>query len=257
MTPRQARRERRAAERKTKKAEIKKAKAGLSTPAPANGFVSQIAPDSVPDNGIPTESPAPEIGFVSQNDPASKNRAAINRANAKLSTGPRSSAGKQASSRNATKHGLASGQLIIPGEDPAAFGALLADLLSDHQPADSTEELLVNTMAQSYWLSQRALRLQNNCFTENGVDQKGLSLFLRYGATHHRAFYKALADLQRLQKERKRQENGVVSQSASNAAPAIGFVSQNEPSTDPKPGFVSQTAPVNSLERRHNTSQAA
>ena len=227
MTSRQARRERRAAERKIKKAEKKQNK------APVSGFVSQIAPNTVPANAVPTGSPAPEIGFVSQNHPAPTNRAAINRANAQLSTGPRTSAGKASSSRNATKHGLASGQLIIFGEDPAVFESLLADLLSDH------------------------LRLQNNCFTENGVDQKGLSLFLRYGATHHRAFYKALADLQRLQKERKRQENGFVSQSASNAAPAIGFVSQNEPSTDPKPGFVSQTAPVNSLERRHNTSQAA
>ena len=198
----------------------------------------------------------PEIGFVSQNDPPTS-RAAINRANAQLSTGPRSSAGKQASSRNATKHGLASGQLIIPGEDPAAFGALLADLLSDHQPADSTEELLVNAMAQSYWLSQRALRLQNDCFTENGVDQKSLALFLRYGATHHRAFYKALADLHRLQKERKKQERGFVSQSAAKPPAAIGVVSQYEPLTGPTLGFVSPTAPVNSTERRNNTAQAA
>ncbi len=47
-------------------------------------------------------------------------------------------------------------------------------------------------MAQSYWLAQRALRLQNECFTDEGVDDKRLSLYMRYHTTHERAFHKAL-----------------------------------------------------------------
>ncbi len=105
-----------------------------------------------------------------------------------------------ASSRNSFKHGLASGQMIIPGEDSASFEALLHGLLEEHQPGSPTEELLVNEMAQSYWLSQRALRFQNECFTENGVDEKRLSLFLRYQTTHDRSFHKALSTLVRLKK---------------------------------------------------------
>ncbi|MGI9070389.1 MAG: hypothetical protein ACR2JB_03420 [Bryobacteraceae bacterium] len=93
------------------------------------------------------------------------------------STGPRTRAGKLASSGNSLKHGLAAPRLIIPGEDPSAFEALLADLLAEHQPATPTEELVVHEIAQSWWLTQRALRLQNECFTAEGVDQKRLSLF--------------------------------------------------------------------------------
>jgi hypothetical protein len=93
------------------------------------------------------------------------------------STGPRTPAGKLASSGNSLKHGLAAPRLIIPGEDPSAFEALLADLLDEHQPASPTEELLVHEIAQSWWLTQRALRFQNDCFTPDGVDQKRLSLF--------------------------------------------------------------------------------
>lgn len=66
-------------------------------------------------------------------------RAEINRRNSLHSTGPRSCAGKLASSRNSLKHGLASGEIIIRGEDPLAFEALLNALLDEHQPANETE----------------------------------------------------------------------------------------------------------------------
>jgi hypothetical protein len=152
-------------------------------------------------------------------------RAEINRANAQHSTGPRTSEGKLASSRNSLKHGLASAQLIIPGEDPAAFDALLSALLDEHQPANQTEEILVQEIAQSYWLTQRALRFQNQCFTAEGVDQKRLALFLRYQTTHERTFHKALNVLIQLKKCR-----------------AIGFVPQHAPRPKNMAGFVSQSA---------------
>ncbi len=150
-------------------------------------------------------------------------------------------AGKLASSRNSLKHGLASATLIIPGEDPAAFEALKAALIEEHQPATETEELLINEMAQSYWLEQRALRLQNDCFTENGIDEKRLSLFLRYQTTHHRAFHKALAALLKLKQTRAR---GFVSQSGAGSQPARD--SQSRLSSSPA-GFVPQNTGIASV----------
>ena len=172
--------------------------------------------------------------------PAAPSRVEINRANAACSTGPVTPEGKLASSRNSLKHGLASGTLIIPGEDTADFEALLQNLLDEHQPANTTEGILVHEMAQSYWLMQRALRLQNECFAADGertgrsvpvlrvqVDEKRLALFLRYHTTHERAFHKALNTLIRLQKERRRQSNGFVSQRHAPRHLQSGFVSQN------------------------------
>ncbi len=191
-------------------------------------------------------------------------KAEINRQNSLHSTGPVSAAGNdeavvpsepkiqaRCSSRNSLKHGLASGQIIVPGEDPAAFQSLLDDLLEEHRPANATEELLVNEMAQSYWLEQRALRLQNECFTENGIDEKRLSLFLRYQTTHHRAFHKALSTLLKLKKASARgfvsqdTRSGADSQSArdSQSRPSTanpGFVSHDHPQRDTDTGFVSQ-----------------
>jgi hypothetical protein len=153
-----------------------------------------------------------------------------------------------ASSRNSLQHGLASGTVIIPGEDPAQFESLLNDIVAEYHPATATEELLVQEMAQSFWLSQRALRFQNDCFTENGVDEKRLALFLRYQTTHERAFHKALNALRKLQKERTRDsKSGFVSQSVSQSAPETGFVSQSAPDfrtpavkEEPCAGFVWQ-----------------
>ncbi len=214
----------------------KRAKRSAENPAILRDFVPTTAPAPRPQPPAETD----EFGFVSQNtpSPAEINRAAINRANAQFSTGPRSSPGKSASSRNLTKHGLASGTVIIPGEDPAAFEALLTDLLEEHQPATVSEEILINEMAQSHWLTQRAIRFQNDCFTAEGVDQKQLALFLRYQTTHERRFYKALSALLKLKKI------GFVSQPSPKSVTAVGFVSQTNIETHPDDQFISQNPPV-------------
>ena len=236
MTSRQARKERREQERKARKAAYR---AGLeavaaSAPLPELPLEEEFTPEflaharavrerverrlaDAKQTAAPGAQTAESAGFVSQTAPApGRTRSEINRANAAHSTGPRSSTGKLASSRNSLKHGLASGTLIIPGEDPAAFESLLESLLAEHQPANTTEEILIQEMARSYWLTQRALGFQNECFSAEGIDEKRLALFLRYQTTHERAFHKALNMLIRLQKERRRAERtdtpGFVSQ---------------------------------------------
>ena len=150
-------------------------------------------------------------------------------------TGPRTPEGKVISSANSLKHGLASGRLIIPGEDREDFEALLNDLVAEHAPATPTEEMLVQQIAQSWWLMHRAIRIQNQAFLETWCDMKKLALFLRYQTTYERAFYRALNSLKKLQKDRLASTRDFVSQKrttaptscvgARHAAP--DFVSQN------------------------------
>jgi len=221
MTPRQARRERREAERKAKKADIKR-----------NPHRAPMAPETalLSEPKMPTKMPTVDQATATQ---PQHNEAACPGVSTKIkvkSTGPRTSEGKFTSSRNSFKHGLASGQVIVPGEDGAAFENLLNDLTQEHQPANLTEQLLVKEIAQSHWLTQRALRLQNECFTADG---DRLALFLRYQTTHQRAFFKALSNLRALKKDAAR---GFVSQPRPQARQ---FVRQNPPAQD----FVSQTNP--------------
>ncbi len=157
------------------------------------------------------------------------------------STGPRTPEGKLASSRNSLKHGLSTGTLLIHGEDRVTFETLHNALLREHQPANTTEELLVAELAQSHWLLQRAIGFQNECFTEDGVDEKRLALFLRYGTTHGRAFHKALNTLLRVKKDRLKEQRGKTP-----SAPPNEFVSQNAVTPLAHPHqreFVSQNSP--------------
>jgi hypothetical protein len=96
--------------------------------------------------------------------------------------GPRTQAGKAASSKNSFKHGLASGRILIEGEDPAEFDALVADLEADYVPATETEALLVHDLAKFHWLADRAVRLQAVAFTSSALPEMpaSLNVLIRY-----------------------------------------------------------------------------
>ena len=115
------------------------------------------------------------------------------------STGPRTEAGKAASSQNALRHGLASGALLIPGEDPAEFESLLNGLLADWEPETNTERLLIHNMAKHQWLIDRAIRLQGEVLTASPcptVLPASFAVLLRYQTTNERAYYRAQKSLE-------------------------------------------------------------
>jgi hypothetical protein len=131
------------------------------------------------------------------------------------STGPRTESGKAASSQNALRHGLASGTILIPGEDPEELKALELALLEQYKPASAIEELLLQDMVNHHWLKDRALRLQGEALAlaQLGELPATFSVLLRYQTTNERAFHKALATLQAVQKEARTVEQQFVSQS--------------------------------------------
>jgi hypothetical protein len=145
-----------------------------------------------------------------------------NRANAQLSTGPRTADGRAISARNNFRHGFTGAFCVLPDEDAAAFAQFADDLEAEHEPATPTEVLLVAGMARHHWLTQRALRLQDELFATGDLDdpgvQKQLALFIRYQTTNQRAFHRCLNDLLKLQKQRATEERGFESQKQKQAA---------------------------------------
>jgi hypothetical protein len=157
--------------------------------------------------------------------------------NAQHSTGPKTESGKAASSQNNFKYGLTGSSFtVLHFEDQDEFDRLLCGLRYEHQPATMTESILVETMAQFFWLRKRALYLQDQCATDRAhrafdarcaqsneeltleEQQKQLALFLRYQTTHDRAFHRALNDLLKLRAEKRKQEIGFESQKLKIAA---------------------------------------
>src|SRR5271154_4703280 len=82
-------------------------------------------------------------------------RTRANRANALLSTGPRTPAGKQRSSLNALRHGLTAASPVLPSEDQAAFDAHRRGFFDEYQPATPTESQLVQELADTSWRLNR------------------------------------------------------------------------------------------------------
>ena len=138
-----------------------------------------------------------------------------NQANAQLSSGPKTESGKAISSKNNFRHGLTGPFVVLGWESQDQYRALRDELFAEHQPTTITEEALVDDMAQSHWLRKRAVVLQHMCFDSDVAmveEPKDLALYLRYQATHDRAFYKALNQLQKLRAEKRKAEIGFVSQ---------------------------------------------
>ena len=132
-----------------------------------------------------------------------------NRNNAQHSTGPKTPEGKQASKYNATRHGLSGKQVIVYGEDPAAFERLHQELIASYNPANAAESTLVEEIAQNFWRLQRARRIEAETFNihSGGADPVityGCAIdrfeqIRRYMTSIERAYHRAIAQLEQTQ----------------------------------------------------------
>ncbi len=93
-----------------------------------------------------------------------------NRANAQLSTGPKTPEGKRRASLNSYRHGL-SGQIhIATPEETAVFRKHCDAVRNEHNPVGPTETFLAQSIAEDMWRLQRARALENGIFAQ-GIRQ--------------------------------------------------------------------------------------
>jgi hypothetical protein len=77
------------------------------------------------------------------------------------SAAPPAETGNYAAVRfNALKHGILSRYTVLPHEDAEEYGALLAALVEEHQPAGATEAHLVEELAGIIWRKRRVLQAE-------------------------------------------------------------------------------------------------
>jgi len=103
---------------------------------------------------------------------SSEKQIAANLANARRSTGPRTSAGKTRSRMNAWKHGLTAEKVVIPGEDAEQLKAIRRELWEEYEPLPGMESLLVDRIAHYEWRMRRALVLEA-ALLEEGTELPG------------------------------------------------------------------------------------
>jgi hypothetical protein len=120
----------------------------------------------------------------------------------RLSTGPKTEAGKKHSSLNALKHGLlASTVLVAKGsaEESAQFAELLAALDQDLKPVGRLEEMMVEKIAVCWWRHKRALKLDAVLTPADDYSDR----VVRYETSNQRQLAHAINQLERLQRARQ------------------------------------------------------
>jgi hypothetical protein len=152
---------------------------------------------------------------------ATEAQIAANRRNAEHSTGPKTDAGKETSSRNAMKFGLFTRNLLLPGEDESELAALGDGIRARLRPADALEELYVERIVAASWRLQRALKgeaetlvwLRDSksymCRRPPGYSKtpmEQLQPLERHIASLERSIDKAVGELNKLQKARREAE---------------------------------------------------
>ena len=86
----------------------------------------------------------------------------INRQNATHSTGPKTEAGKQASSMNAFRHGLTGNHMLLQPHEQAAHTRLTSALTREYSPATESESQFVRKIIDCHIRLNRIVAIENN-----------------------------------------------------------------------------------------------
>jgi hypothetical protein len=144
-----------------------------------------------------------------------------NRENATRSTGPRTEAGKNRARLNGLRHGLAGHTVLMPYEDRAEYEAFVGKTVQSLQPESDAELALAKSIADSHWRLNRARAIEENIFALGASesddpldsalnqaqtflnDARQIALLSLYEQRIHRTVKNNVAELNRLQAERK------------------------------------------------------
>jgi len=166
-----------------------------------------------------------------------KQRRAINRANAALSTGPSTEAGKLASSQNALKHGLTAFKPYLPSE-AEAYEKYASDTAHRLAPVDSYEMELVETIIDLAWRLKRVSSVESRLFESEVTNHdkfiRSLEVLSRHEARLRKQLKATTTEFQNVQAARKMNEH--------HALPEIGFVLPEEKPQPPKAAIASAKA---------------
>jgi hypothetical protein len=193
----------------------------------------------------PAAAPVTDISLIS---PA---QLAANRANALLSTGPRTQAGLAKSSRNAVKSGLTSRTVLLPTDDVEEYAAFLASFQDDLKPVGPRECELVQIVVDCHWRLRRIQELEFALYAHGGEQfadafpdiptiERRSKIMLQTHLTYEKQFRnlhiqearidrkraKALAELETLQSERR--ETDIENDSEADESGLHGFSSERE-----------------------------
>ena len=176
-------------------------------------------------------------------------RTEANRANAQLSTGPRTGEGKQRSAMNATRHGLTAQKPVLPTEDPEAHRKFCDEFIADLKPNGALEHQLVQNLADTQWRLNRCRAIEQSilAFEPGPAQIDSLNKFSLYEHRLNRNFQATLKQFLELKAARIQREE----KQLKDAAKVLKHMrSQKLPYNPADDGFVFSAAEVEQYMRR-------
>lgn len=158
---------------------------------------------------------------LSRTTAISERKLSANRRNAQNSTGPTSERGKKISSRNAIKHGILSKQLVAYGRqaDREEWQHFFEQVWREWRPEGMLESMLLEEIACTWYRISLVIRAENSAIASQneGVgpipgqdfrlpDPSDAAIILRYDSQLTKKYYRALAELERVQKNRRNKD---------------------------------------------------
>ena len=211
--------------------------------------------------------------------PNGHDRAAVNKANAQKSTGPRTETGKQRSKLNALRHGLTGQTVVLPTEDHSAYQRHSQSFLDEYQPKGATETQLVQSLIDTSWRMNRAAAVETNLLAlgitemENRVHsnhpeaEAALAMAMSF-REHNRAFSNISIQSHRLTRQFERtmlllrqvqaERRAVEERQLDQAAKILKMhKEENLPYEPAEDGFVFSTGQIENFLRRQDRSHKA
>jgi hypothetical protein len=119
-----------------------------------------------------------------------------------MSTGPRTDVGRAQSAKNATTHGFASQEVVLPSEDAEAFEHLLQAYLVSYAPQNEQEKFFVCRMAEAAWRLRRVRKFEVGILADNPDPLDKLTKLSRYESAIERSYYRAYREIVAMYKRR-------------------------------------------------------
>lgn len=99
---------------------------------------------------------------------------AANQANAQLSTGPKTAAGRAKSALNAVSIGLTGRTVLLPSDDAQVYSDHIASFIGRYNPCTPEEKELVQELAQTKWRLLRVPELEADLYALGTVTFAGM-----------------------------------------------------------------------------------
>jgi hypothetical protein len=161
----------------------------------------------------------------------SASQIAANQANAQLSTGPRTPAGKSRSSQNSRSHGLTAKNLRVDHADQPAFDSLTSALREELTPEGELELSLFDRIVHAHWNLRKLTAFEADLLasfdpfnSDHSVTLNRLSL---YRSRTESSLYKAQNQLRAIQEERHLRDTSLDNPSAFSPIVRIASVQKN------------------------------